>query len=356
MFLRGSQDDKNLAALNAPQRSLAAIGKCVAILALSIAMVVFIGGDRHVFGPPLIALLLTALVAIVLVSLRPRLFLAPFSGLEKDNLADRVSSDTAQSLFVAMPSPGLLVDCESRQVIAANAAAAALYGYPIEALPGLSIAVLWPATESRTEAMADGLAKHHRADGSVFWAQILLRRIDHGEHAAWLLAISDADERMNSSRLLNASERFAEDLLGLSPGIVFSHDLDGTLRRINPAFACALGYEQGELDGQKLSSLLVPHQHDAFTSYMSNIHPMQGGNGTVRVQGRDGSEKVWEFRNRLGVASDGSQSVLCCAIDISEGSRKERSLLGTGIYDPLGGYHNQRNLDICESDVEPLVN
>ncbi|MGB3046752.1 hypothetical protein, partial [Dokdonella sp.] len=63
--------------MNAPLRSAAVVGKCLAILALSSALVVVIGGNSHVFGRPLIALLLTAIIAAVLVSLRPRLFLAP---------------------------------------------------------------------------------------------------------------------------------------------------------------------------------------------------------------------------------------------------------------------------------------
>ena len=172
MFLRGSQDERSLAALNAPPRSVAIIGKCIAILALSIAMVVAIGGDQYVFGPPLIALFLTALVAIVLVSLRPRLFLSPLGSVEKDNLHERVALDDAQSLFISMPLASLLVDCESRQVIAANPAAAELYGYAMEALAGLPMRALWSAVGSHDETIGespiDGLARHQRADGSVF--------------------------------------------------------------------------------------------------------------------------------------------------------------------------------------------
>ena len=325
MFLRSSQDEKNLAALNAPQRSLAVIGKCVAILALSIAGVVVIGGDRHVFGPPLIALLLTALVAIVLVSLRPRLFLAPFSVLEKDNLPDRVALDSSQTLFMAMPLPSLLVDCESRHVLAANAAAAELYGYAIEAFPKLPIAALGLATgrrtDTKTESPLDGMARHKRANGSVFWAETRHCRIGHGAHAAWLLAVTDSSERMNLIESLESSDRFVEELFALSPGIVFIHDLKGILRKVNPAFAGALGYEQGELDGQNFPDMLVSHQHEAFMAYLGSIQQRQGGSGTIHLQCRNGGERVWEFRNRLRVASDGSHSVLCCAVDISDRSR-----------------------------------
>lgn len=356
MFLRSNQDERNLAALNAPPRSVAVIGKCIAILALSIALVVAVGGDQHVFGPPLIALFLTALVAIVLVSLRPRLFLSPLGSVEKDNLHDRVAFDSAQSLFISMPLPSLLVDCESRQVIAANPAAAELYGYALEALSGLPMKSLWSVVGSRDETIVegpiDGLARHQRADGSVFWAETRLRCIDHQGRPAWLLAVTDASARMNLAQSLESSERFADDLVEQSLGIVFSHDLDGTLRRVNPAFAHALGCAKDELSGQKFSDLLVPHQNDAFMSYLMNIHQEQGGSGLVHLRGIDGGEFVWEFRNRLRIAPDGSQSVLCCAIDVSELSRDRGHLLETSQKDPLTGCYNRRHLQIFENDAE----
>ena len=356
MFLRSSQDEKNLAALNAPQRSLAVIGKCVAILALSIAGVVVIGGDRHVFGPPLIALLLTALVAIVLVSLRPRLFLAPFSVLEKDNLPDRAALDSTQALFMAMPLPSLLVDCESRQVIAANPAAAELYGYAVESLPGLPMNALWSSErreETVTESQLDGLAKHQRADGSVFWAETRLKRLDHQARPAWLLAVSDASARMNLAERLDSSDRFAEDLAELSLGIVFIHDLDGILHSVNSAFSRALGYSADELIGQNLYGLLVPREHDAVRGTLENIHHDEGGFGIVHLKRRDGSQLACEFRSRLCIADDDSRLVHCCAIDISERSRNERRLLKTSRKDMLTGCYNWQHLQIFEDDVEP---
>ncbi|MEP6880782.1 MAG: PAS domain S-box protein, partial [Dokdonella sp.] len=355
MFLRSSQDERNLAALNAPPRSVAVIGKCLAILALSIALVVAVGGDQHVFGPPLIALFLTALVAIVLVSLRPRLFLSPLGSVEKDNLHDRAALDTTQSLFISMPLASLLVDCESRQVIAANPAAAELYGYAMEALAGLPMKALWSGVGSHDETILespiDGLARHQRADGSVFWVETRLRCIEHQSRPAWLLAVTDAGARVNLAQSLESSERFADDLVEQSLGIVFLHDLDGTLRRVNPAFARALGYSKDELIGKNLSDLLVPRQHDASKGYQMNIHQEQGSD-IVHLQRRDGSELEWQLRNRLRTAPDGVQSVLCCAIDVSERSRDQRRLLETSQKDPLTECYNRRHLQVFENDAE----
>ena len=359
MFLRKNLDERRLAALNAPPRFAAVIGKCLAILALAIALVVIIGGNSHVFGPPLIALLLTALVAAVLVSLRPRLFLAPFGAVEHEDEQGFRAAISADPFFLALPSPGLLVDCESREILAANPAAGELYGYPLGELCQLPLTALLSVAVNAGQADADipatGLARHRRADGSAFWAELQIRRLEHLSRPLWLMIIADVSARMNLVQDLEGSERFAFDLVELSLGIVFSHDLDGTLQMVNPAFARALDLPKEELVGRNLAEFLPPRQRDAFTGYLSGVDQDAGSSGVVHLRKRNAGELVWEFRNRVRIDADGSKSVLCCAVDISERARNERRLLETSRKDPLTGCYNRRHLKIFEEDAEPAA-
>ena len=359
MFLRKSPEVRRLAALNAPSRFAAVIGKCLAIMALAAAMVVIIGGNSHVFGPPLIALLLTALVAVVLVSLRPRLFLAPLGASEREGEQGFRAAITTDPLFLAMPSPGLLVDCESREILAANPAAAELYGYSPAELCQLPLAALLSAAANPGQAAADfpaaGLARHRRAEGSAFWAELQMRRIEHLARPLWLMVIADVSARMNLVQELEGSECFAFDLVDLSLGIVFSHDLDGTLQMVNPAFARAVDLTKEELAGRNLAEFLLPRQRDAFTNYLSTIDQDQPSSGVIHLRKGDGGELVWEFRNRLRIGADGSKSVLCCAVDISERTRNERRLLESSRKDPLTGCYNRRHLQVFEEDAEPAA-
>ncbi len=357
MFLRTDREEKHLAAFNAPRRSVAVIAKCIAILILATVLVVLIGGNSHVFGPPLIALLLTALIAAVLVSLRPRIFLAPLGAAELRDAPNAGSIVAAEPLFLASPSPALLVDCESQEILAVNPAAAELYGYPLNELCGLPIAALLSGSskpgDTSTDCPVEGLARHHRADGSTFWAELQLRRIEHQTRPVWLVAVTDVGARMKLVQELESSERFAFDLVELSLGIVFSHDLDGTLQTVNPAFVRALGLSKDDLIGRNLAKFLLPRQRDVFSGYLSSIDQDAGSNGVLHMHSRDGGELVWEFRNRLRIGADGSKSVLCCAVDISERARNERRLLETSRKDPLTGCYNRRHLQIFEEDAEP---
>ncbi len=359
MFLRTDREEKRLAAFNARPRSAAVIGKCIAILILAAAMVIVIGGNRHVFGPPLIALLLTALVAAVLVSLRPRIFLASFGATDLHDTANAESTVGAEPLFMASPAPTLLVDCESLEILAANQAAAELYGHAQSALCQLPLNTLLSVaaqpTEGETEIPVAGLARHQRADGSAFWAELQLRRIDHQARPAWLVVVTDVSARMHLAHKLESSERFAVELVELSLGIVFSHDLDGTLQMVNPAFARALGLPSEKLIGRNLAEFLLPRQGDVFSGYLSGIDHDKGISGVARLHKHNGGELVWEFRNRLRVAADGSKSVLCCAVDISERTRNERRLLETSHKDPLTGCYDRRHLQVFEEDVEPAA-
>lgn len=357
MFLRTDREEKRLAAFNAAPRSATVIAKCIAILILATAMVVVIGGNSHVFGPPLIALLLTALVAAVLVSLRPRIFLAPLGMAELRDALNAESIVAAEPLFMASPSPALLVDCESRQILVVNPVAADLYGYPLNELSCLPFAALLSRASNPGEAGADcpveGLARHHRADGSAFWAELQLRRIEYQARPVWFMVVTDVSARMNLVQELESSERLALDLFELSLGIVFSHDLDGTLQMVNPAFVRALGLSKDDQIGRNLAEFLLPRQRDGFSGYLSNIDQDAGSSGVIHLHKQDGGELIWEFSNRLRIGADGSKSVLCCAVDISERTRNERRLLETNRKDPLTGCFNRHHLQVFEEDAEP---
>ena len=359
MIFRKRPEEKRLAAFNMPPRSALVFWKCIAILGLAIATVVVVGGNRHVFGPPLIALLLTAIVAAVLVSFRPRILLASIGAKEQQEEQDLQLAVSAESLFLKSPSPGLLVDGETREILAANTAAEELYGYASAdwlRLPWGTL--LFPdvsSNEGTADMSADGLARHQRADGNAFWADLQSRPIEFMGRSCWLLTITDVSSRMHLVEELESSERRALDLVELSLGVVFSHDLDGSLRMVNPAFVRAIDLPKEELIGRNLAEFLRPGQQDAYSRYLSNLGQDDGRSSVVHLRKRDGGELTWEFRNCLRVAVDGRKSVLCCAIDISERNRNERRLLKTNREDPLTGCYNRRHLPIFEEDADPAA-
>jgi diguanylate cyclase (GGDEF)-like protein/PAS domain S-box-containing protein len=357
MFIRKFDDETRLVALGAPRLSSFLFSKWMVALLLAIAGVVVIDTNSHLFGPPLVALLLTAGVAAVLVSFR-----APAYRLRQHADSAGVARGVEaglpdESLFHASPTPGFIVDCETMRILAVNLAAAEIYAFEADKdhPESLSDLICHDAgdDESLARFPANGLNRHRRADGSSFWVEMESRRVEYRGHSVWLVAVADVTARINLLKDLETSERRARELVELSLGIVFTHDLDGRLQMVNPAFARALGHPVEALVGRCLVEFVVSRQRDLFSRYLQEVDETGTGSGAVHMLRSDGGERVWEFRNLLREEADGTRSVLCSAIDISERSRNERRLLETSRKDPLTGCYNRRHLEIFRSEVEP---
>ena len=70
---------------------------------------------------------------------------------------------------------------------------------------------------------------------------------------------------------LRESEAQAGDLLNLSAGFVFIHDLEGRLLLVNPAAAVALGQSTDSLVGRQLQEFQPRAGRSTFTEYLSQI-------------------------------------------------------------------------------------
>ena len=366
MFARKKREAARLASLMVPSASSSVIGKPMLISILGLVAIVTLGTNTHLFAPPLLALLFTAAVAAVLVSLRSQVSSDPDSGFHETRALCVSEDDSAdagvvgEALFVAAPMPMLVVDCEFQEIVAANPAASELYACPARELIGECMTnLLSTANEGMKSTSSDpvsGLARHRRADGSTLWVELNVRRMQFGGRTVWMIVVTDVTARIQLVQELEASERSCRELTELSLGIVFTHGLGGKLLMVNPAFARSLGHPVDALVGQTLSEFIVPRQHDAFAEYLLNICRHGRDSGAVHMLRQDGSELVWEFRNLLRTGADGSREVLCCAIDISERSRNERRAIESSRKDPLTGCYNRRHLAEFQADSQPGAN
>jgi len=125
-------------------------------------------------------------------------------------------------LFNASPLPTIVVDGDSREVIAANEAAAERYGYSSEQMVSLQLADLVdPESPARPiasrelssgETMVVELQRHRRKDGTVFPVHCASREFLLGDRRVVMLVITELSEL----RPVEAEQRFVEKMEAMS--------------------------------------------------------------------------------------------------------------------------------------------
>jgi PAS domain S-box-containing protein len=111
-----------------------------------------------------------------------------------------------------------------------------------------------------------------------------------------------------------------------SLGLMCIHDLDGVLLSVNPAVTQSLGYTEQEGIGRSLREFLAPEVHVLFDAYLERIRRQPTDSGLMRLQAKDGTERIWFYRNVRYERPGETPRVLGHAIDITDRIRAERAL------------------------------
>jgi PAS domain S-box-containing protein len=125
-----------------------------------------------------------------------------------------------------------------------------------------------------------------------------------------------------SAQLLKLYRLLVEDSLGL----MCIHDLDGVLLVINPAVAKSLGYRVEDGLGRNLREFLSPSVRPMFDDYLQRIRTNPMDSGLMRLQAKDGTDRVWFYRNVRYEEAGSPARVLGHALDITDRILVERAL------------------------------
>src|SRR6266545_2914000 len=121
-------------------------------------------------------------------------------------------------------------------------------------------------------------------------------------------------------------ERMYRHLVDNSLGLMCSHDLDGNLVSINRAAAHSLGYLPEDGVGRNLRDFLVPEVRHLFDRYLERIRRNTSDSGLMRLQAKDGTERIWMYRNVRYQEPDAEPIVLGHALDITDRVSAEQAL------------------------------
>ena len=149
-------------------------------------------------------------------------------------------------------------------------------------------------------------------------------------------------------RALKVSESRATELLRLSAGLVFLHDLDGRVLLMNPAAGEALGISAADVAGRDMRDFIPPDGRAAFETYVSRLRAQGAAEGKVRVRRADGSVRYWHYDNRVSADESHDAYVIGHAVDVTEQLAETEVLRERSERDALTGAYNRRHLEEFE--------
>ncbi|HET9768240.1 MAG TPA: MASE1 domain-containing protein [Thermoanaerobaculia bacterium] len=150
----------------------------------------------------------------------------------------------------------------------------------------------------------------------------------------------DITEQKQADEALAASERRHREQFERGFGLICTHDLDGTLRSINPSAAAALGYSAEEITGRSILELIPERLQPRLAAILAALPEKGSGEGLVTVRTGAGQTRTLMYRHTW-IADASPPYVLVHALDITDRVRAEEALQHQATHDPLTGCANR---------------
>ena len=257
---------------------------------------------------------------------------------EREALMDslRQSQDRYRSLFQNNHSVMLLIDPESGDIVDANPAACAFYGYPHAEMTGLKISqinqlsreqVQEEMVRARQEQRNQFFFRHRLADGQVREVEVFSGPIEFQGKKLLYSIIHDITERRQTEEALRRSEeRFAKAFKTSPDVLVISRQVDGKILETNERWEDLYGSSRQAAIGQTTLGLNLYVNPADRLRIIGQLHQT----GSVRDYELDMRHQSGEVRHVSvsveAITIQNEPCLLTIVRDITERKRAEETL------------------------------
>ena len=279
---------------------------------------------------------LIGLISAELIEINGRLCaIATAVDITESRLAERAlqeSEELYRRLFEVESDAILLVDRESGELLAANAAAIRLYGYSREELLSMNRVDLSAepdktlrATMAKQEFIP--LRWHRKKDGTVFPVEISGCYFDLKGRSVFVSAIRDITNRKRIEEALKKSEEKFSKAFHSNPTAIVIADLSNrSYLEVNHTFEQVTGYQRLEVIGQTWADLCIwtdPLDRDQVAAQLVREGSIR--NREYRFHKKNGELGVGLLSAEL-IEIDGKQCAITTTVDITERLQLESEL------------------------------
>jgi len=276
--------------------------------------------------------------------------------LELQKLTRRRADET-RVWFDLNPLPVVVFASSDLRILSANAAAEQCYGYPRQRFQQLHVSDLFSPTETgrlRTYLRDAGRAvppgsvawKHRRASGESFDVLTDIGNLPHAEVPARMMLVRDLSTEHASRQALRECASRYDDLVESGLSLVWMHDLDGRLLRVNAAMAQALGYNREDMIGRPLADFVADEGDANWNDYRDRTRSLRRDGGVLHFVARNGERRVWQYQFVCYPDAEPAPYVLGSAQDATLRHRYELRLRDQNQRDTLTGCRTRRFLEL----------
>ncbi|HEX7370098.1 MAG TPA: PAS domain S-box protein [Rhodanobacteraceae bacterium] len=219
----------------------------------------------------------------------------------------RRRTDELRAWFDLNPLPIVVFAASDLHITNVNPAAAECYGYDRARLLKMRLPELFAADEAERlkaylrregHVLPPGSVgwKHRKANGELFNVFTDMGNLLHEDIPSNVMLVRDVSTEQRARDDLQAGEARYEDLFETGAAMVWTHDLDGHLLKVNGMTAEALGYEPGRLVGKPLSDFVAEEASEYWNDYMDRVRSHTRDAGVLHLVARNGERRVWQYQ------------------------------------------------------------
>jgi diguanylate cyclase (GGDEF)-like protein/PAS domain S-box-containing protein len=263
----------------------------------------------------------------------------------------RRKPDVYRELFLRNPQPMWVFETATLRFLDVNDAACTSYGYSRAEFLGMTIDAIRPEADreriiefvqNRAEEATATLWRHLRADGSIFYVDVMSSPFEFGKIPARIVLAIDATSRLAVSRALSESRAALTEAQELAHLGSFETDIESGEMRWSAELYRIFGVDPARERPMLLYEFDHPDDSEAVRREVDRARA-EGGSFTLehRVLTRDGRERHVFERGRYFYENGKPKRIVGAILDITERKHAEERLRRLAEHDSLTDLPNR---------------